>query len=115
MPMSKEGYLLGKNFARQLVYEKLDRVVFTEDCAQLFPNYLVTNRLYMCPDYAFVLLNTELAHQPKRDTNFKYQHSWAHYQKTHTIVKKNWKIGIRRTSMYRVTQLVKRMQLDRKS
>jgi len=50
----------------QLVYEKLDRVIFREDCAQLFPNYLVTNGPFTCFDHAFVLLNIELAHPPRR-------------------------------------------------
>ena len=52
-----------KKFLRgQLIYEKLDRVIFREDCAHLFPNYLVTNGPFTCSNHAFVLLNTEPAY-----------------------------------------------------
>jgi len=56
----------------QVVYEKLDRVLFKEDCAQLFSHYLVINGYFTCSNHAFVLLNTEPAHPPQRGTNFKY-------------------------------------------
>ncbi|KAJ8435753.1 hypothetical protein Cgig2_003175 [Carnegiea gigantea] len=92
-----------KKFPRgQLIYKKLNRVIFREDCAHLFPNYVITNGPFACSDHLFVLLNTEPAHQPRKGTNFKYQHSWAQYQDTHNIVKKNWKMGGRRTPMYRI-------------
>ncbi|KAJ8440590.1 hypothetical protein Cgig2_028719 [Carnegiea gigantea] len=56
-----------KKFLRgQLIYEKLDKVIFREDCAQLFPTYLVTNGPFTCSDHAFILLNNEPAHQPRR-------------------------------------------------
>ena len=93
----------------QLIYKKLDRVISREDCAQLFPNYIVTNGSFTWSDHTFVFLNTDPAHQPRRGTNFKYQYSWAQYQETHTIVKRNWKMGIRGTPMYRVTQKLKRL------
>jgi len=105
-----------KKFPRgQLIYEKLDKVIFREDCAHLFPNYVVTNGPFACSDHAFVLLNTEPAHQPRKGNNFKYQHSWAQCQDTHNIVKKNWKMGGQGTPMYRVTQLLKKIKLDLES
>ena len=55
-----------------LIYEKLDGVLFMEDCAYLFPCYLVTKGPFTCSNHAFVLLNTEPAHPPRRGTNFKY-------------------------------------------
>ena len=53
---------------RQLVYKKLDRVLFQNDCLQLFPNYCVTNGPFTCSDHAYVFLNTDLAHAPRRGT-----------------------------------------------
>ena len=63
-------FLLG-----QLAHEKLDRVIFREDWAQLCPNYLVSNGPFTCSDHAFVLLTTDPVHPPRRGTLFKYQHS----------------------------------------
>ena len=68
-------YAWKKRIRGQLVYEKLDRVLFREDCLQLFPNYFITNGPFTCSDHAYVLLNTESAHAPRRGTTFKYQHS----------------------------------------
>ena len=99
----------------QLVYEKLDRVLLREDCEQLFPCYLVSNGPFTCSDHAFVLLNTESAHPPRRGTNFKYQHSWAQYQETHSIVKQNWKMRARGTFMYQLAQKLKKIKLDLKT
>jgi len=99
----------------QLVYEKLDRVIFREDCVQLFPNYLVTNGSFTCSDHAFVLLNTDLAHPPKKGTNFKYQRSWVDYQETHRVVKKNWLLRVHGAIMYRAVQKLKKNKLDLKS
>jgi len=62
----------------QLVYEKLDRVLFRDDCLQLFHNYLVTNGPFTCSDHTYVFLNTEPAHALRRGTTFNYQHSWVH-------------------------------------
>jgi len=79
-----------KNFLRgQLIYEKLDRVIFREDCLQLFSNYLVTNSPFTCFDHSYVLLNTAPVHPPRKGTTFKYQHSWACYKNTHILVRKN--------------------------
>jgi len=79
-----------KKFLRgQLMYEKLDKVLFRDDCLHLFPNYIVTNGPFTCSDHAYVLLNTDPAHAPRRGTTFKYQHSWVHYQDTHSIIKRN--------------------------
>ena len=65
-----------KKFLRgQLIYEKLDRVIFREDCAQLFLDYIITNGPFTCSDHAFVFLDTAPPHEPRRGTNFKYQHS----------------------------------------
>jgi len=50
----------------KLVFEKLDRVMFRDDYVCLFPNYLVTNGPFMCSNHAYVFLNAELAHPPKR-------------------------------------------------
>ncbi|KAJ8426741.1 hypothetical protein Cgig2_003634 [Carnegiea gigantea] len=36
----------------------------------------------------------EPAHPPRRGTNFEYQHSWAQYQETHNVVKKNWRLKV---------------------
>ena len=47
-----------------LVYEKLDRVIFKEDCLSLFPDYLVTNGPFTCSDHAYVYLNTNPARSP---------------------------------------------------
>jgi len=63
-------------------------VIVREDCAQLFPDYLVTSGLFTCSNHAFVLLNTELAHSPGWGTNFRYHHSWVNYQETHHVVRK---------------------------
>ena len=116
MQVFKEEFSLAKKFLRgQLIYEKLNRVIFREDCAQLFPDYLVTNGLFACSDHAFVYLDTAPVHQPRRGTNFKYQHSWAQYQDTHNTINKNWKIGGRGTPMYRATRLLKKIKLDLKS
>ena len=94
-----------KKFSRgQPIFEKLDRVIFREDCEQLFPDYIITNGPFMCSDHAFVCLDTAPPHQPRRGTNFKYQHFWAQYQDTHSLVKKNWRMGVRGTPMYRITQ-----------
>ena len=62
-----------------------------------------------------MLLNTDPAHAPRRGTTFKYQHSWVHYQDTHSIIKRNWKASIPRTSMYRVAQKLKKIKLDLKT
>jgi len=55
-----------------LIYEKLNRVIFREDCLQLFPNYLVTNGPFTCFDHSYVSLNTDPAHPPRKGTNFRY-------------------------------------------
>ncbi|KAJ8431613.1 hypothetical protein Cgig2_001090 [Carnegiea gigantea] len=99
----------------QLVYEKLDRVLLMENCAQLFPSYTVNNGPFTCFDHAFVLLNTEPAHLPRRGTNFKYQYSWVHYQETHSIVKHNWRTRVQDTSMYQLVQKLEKTKLDLKS
>ena len=73
---SIDAYVQGRVFTwkiflpGQLVYEKLDRLIFSEDCALLFPNYLVSNGPFTCLDRAFVLLDTDPAHQPITGTNF---------------------------------------------
>jgi len=67
----------------------LNRVLFRDDCLHLFPNYIVTNGPFTCSDHAYVLLNTDPAHAPRRGTTFKYQHSWVHYQDTHSVIKRN--------------------------
>jgi len=97
------------------VYEKLDRVLFREDCLQLFPKYLVTNGPFRCSDHAYVYLNTESTHALRRGTTFKYQHSWVHYQDTHCVVKQNWKAKIPGTPMYQVIQKLKKIKLDLKT
>jgi len=56
----------------QLIYEKLGRVIFREDCLQLFLNYLVTNGPFTCSDHSYVLLNTTPVHPPRKGTLFKY-------------------------------------------
>ena len=105
-----------KKFIRgQLMYEKLDRVVFRNDCLHLFPNYMVTNGPFTCSDHAYVLLNTDPHHAPRRGTTFKYQHSWVHYQDTHSIIKRNWSTRISGTAMYRVAQKLKKTKLDLKT
>jgi len=105
-----------KKFLRgQLIYEKLDRVIFREDCLQLFPNYLVTNGPFTCSDHSYVLLNTAPVHPPRKDTAFKCQHSWACYQDTHNLVKKRWNSHFSGTPMYRLTQKLKKLKLDLKS
>ncbi|KAJ8435658.1 hypothetical protein Cgig2_015663 [Carnegiea gigantea] len=71
----------------QLIYEKLNSIPLRKDCAQSFPHYLVTNSPFTCSNHAFVLLNMELAHPPRRGTNFKYQHWWVQYQETHSLHK----------------------------
>jgi len=98
----------------QLLYEKLDRVLFREDCLQLFSNYLITNGSFTCSDHAYVFLNTEPVHAPQRGTSFKYQHSWVHYQDTHYVVKRNWKASIPGTSMYQVAQKLKKIKIHLK-
>jgi len=78
-----------KKFLRgQLIYEKLDRVIFREDCLQLFSNYLVTNGPFTCSDHSYVLLNTAPVHPPRKGTMFKHQHSWACYKDTITWLRK---------------------------
>ena len=78
MRLYKDDYLRRKKFiSGQLVYEKLDRVLFRDDCLHLFLNYVVTNGPFMCSDHAYVFLNTDPHHAPRRGTTFKYQHSWA--------------------------------------
>ena len=73
MPLFRDECSLGKKILRgELVYEKLDRVILREDCAQLFPNYLVTNVPLHVFDHDFVLLNTDPAHPARWGTNFKY-------------------------------------------
>jgi len=105
-----------KKFIRgQLVYEKLDRVLFRNDCLQLFPNYIVMNGPFTCSDHAYVFLNTKPSHAPRRGTTFKYQHSRVHYQDTHFIIKRNWKTFIPGTPMYRVAQKLKKIKLDLKT
>ena len=100
----------------QLVYEKLDRVLFREDCLQLFPNYFVfTNGPFTCSDHAYVFLNTEPTHAPRRGTTLKYQHSWVHYQDTHSVVRQNWKAATMGTPMYKVVQKLKKTKLDLKT
>jgi len=81
-----QGWLISskKRIREQLVYEKLDRVIFRDDCLQLFSNYFITHGPFTCSDHAYVFLNTEPAHAPRRGTTFKYQHSWGHYQDTIT-------------------------------
>ena len=114
--MSKGEYLLGKkHLLGHLIYEKLYRVNFREDCAQLFPNYLVTNGPFMCSDHAFVLLNTKLAHPPRRGANFKYKHSWVNYQETHHVVKKNLQLRVTGTPLYHSVLKLKKTKLDLKS
>ena len=116
MRLSKGGYLRGKKFIRgQLVYEKLDRVIFRDDCLFLFPNYVVSNGPFTCSDHAFVLLNTDPHHAPRRGTTFKYQQSWLHYQDTHCIIKRNWNSSIPGTPMYRIVQKLKKIKLDLKT
>ena len=39
----------------------------------------------------------------------------AQYQDTHSLVKKNWRMGVRGTPMYRLTQRLKKVKLDLKS
>ena len=104
-----------KQLHGRLVYEKLDRVIFRDDCPHLFPNYLVTNGPFTCSDHAYVSLNTEPTHTPRRGTIFKYQHSWAQYQDTHYVVKQNWKTHILGTPMFRLVQKLKKIKLDLKT
>jgi len=105
-----------KKFLRgQLVYEKLDKVLFRDDCLQIFPNYTVTNGPFMFSDHAYVFLNIEPVHAPRRGTTFKYQHSWVHYLDTHYVIKQNWKAHISGTSMYRVAQKLKKIKMDIKT
>ena len=62
-----------KKFIRgKLVYEKLDRVLFRDDCLHLFPNYVVSNDPFTCSDHAYVFLKTDPDHAPRRGTAFKY-------------------------------------------
>jgi len=82
---------------------------------QLFANYLVTNGPFMCSDHAFVLLNTDSTHLPRRGTIFKYQHSWVQYKETHNVVKKIWQSRVYGIVMYRVVQKFKKIKLDLKS
>jgi len=91
----------------KLVYEKLDRVIFRDDCLQLFPKYVVTNGPFTCSDHAYVFLNTDPHHAPRRGTTFKYQHSWIHYQDIHGIIKRNWKNAISGTPIYRIVHKLK--------
>ena len=105
-----------KKFLRgQLMYEKLDRVLFRDDCLRLFPNYIVTNGPFTCSDHAYVLLNTDPAHEPRRGTTFKYQHSWVHYQDAHCVIKRNWKAMFSGTPMYRVSQKLNKIKIDLKT
>ena len=84
-----------KNFLQgRLIYKKLNRLIFREDCLQLFPNYLVTNDPFTCSDHSYVLLNTASIHPPMKGTTFKYQHSWASYQDTHILVLKKIEITL---------------------
>jgi len=99
---------------RQLVNEKLDRVIFGEDYVKLFPNYLVTNGPFTCSYHDFVLFNANPAHVPRRGTNFRYQHSWVHYQGTHSVMKKTWQSRVHGAPMYRVIQKLKKIKLDLK-
>ena len=87
-----------------LVYEKLDRVIFREDCLSLFPEYLVTNGPFTYSDHAYVFYNTNLAHPPQRGTLFKYQHSRPQYKDVHIAVKRNWKHITNGTTMCRVAR-----------
>ena len=98
-----------------LIYEKLDRVLFRDDCLQLFPNYFVTNGPFTCSDHAYVYLNTDPSHEPRRGTTFKYQHSWSHYQEPHMVVKNNWKVNVRGTPMFKVANKLKRIKTDLKT
>jgi len=41
-----------KSLRGSLIYKKLDRVLFREDCLSLFPNYLVTNGPFTCSNHA---------------------------------------------------------------
>ena len=105
-----------KKFLRgQLIYEKLDRVIFRDDCLQLFPNYVVTNGPFTCSDHSYVLLNTAPAHLPRKGTAFKYQHAWTCYHETHTLARKNWNAQILGTPMFRLVQKLKRLKLNLKS
>lgn len=72
----------------------------------------MSNGLFTCSDYAFVLLNMERANFHKKCTNFKYRHFWVQYQDTHTMVKKNWNTRIQGTPIHPVTQKLKRMKLQ---
>jgi len=98
-----------------LIYEKLDRVLLRDDCLQLFPNYFVINGPFTCSDHAYVYLNTDPHHGPRRGTTFKYQHSWSHYQETHNVVKNNWKFNVRGMPMFRIAQKLKRIKVDLKT
>jgi len=99
----------------QLIYEKLDPVLLRDDCLQLFPNFFVINGPFTCSDHAYVYLNTDPSHAPRRGTTFKYQHSWTHYQETHSVVRQNWKIQVRGTPMYKFSQKLKKIKLDLKT
>jgi len=48
----------------------LDRVIFGEDCLQLFPMYVVYNGPFTCCGHSYMLLNTESPHPPGKGTNF---------------------------------------------
>ena len=68
--------------------QKLDRVIFRDDCLQIFPNYIVMNGPFTYSNHSYVYLNTEPTHPRRKGTNFVQQHLWAHYHDTHCRVKK---------------------------